>query len=76
MFDPLTAATLPPDRIVEMCDELIAAHGLVDQGGVLPNLDAKRTLLPTSGRSFDRVDPQRLRANRSTARRKSPSVPT
>jgi alpha-galactosidase len=27
MFDPLTAATLTLDQIVEMCDELIAAHG-------------------------------------------------
>ena len=27
MFDPLTAATLSLDQIVEMCDELIAAHG-------------------------------------------------
>ena len=27
MFDPLTAATLTLDKIVEMCDELIAAHG-------------------------------------------------
>jgi len=27
MFDPLTAATLTLDQIVQMCDELIAAHG-------------------------------------------------
>ena len=27
MSDPLTAATMPLDRIVAMCDELIAAHG-------------------------------------------------
>jgi alpha-galactosidase len=27
MFDPLTAATLSLDQIVQMCDELIAAHG-------------------------------------------------
>ena len=27
MFDPLTAATLRLDQIVQMCDELIAAHG-------------------------------------------------
>ena len=27
MLDPLTAAVLTPDRIVQMCDELIAAHG-------------------------------------------------
>jgi hypothetical protein len=65
MFDPLTAATLPPDRIVEMCDELIAAHGCVDQGGLLPNLDAKRTLVPGSGKTFGWVDPRELRASRS-----------
>ena len=38
MFDPLTAGTLPPDKIVEMCDELIAVHGFVQDGGVLPPL--------------------------------------
>ncbi len=47
MFDPLTAAQISPDRIVEMCDELIAGHG-----ATLPNLDAKRTLVPTSGKQF------------------------
>ena len=56
MFDPLTAATLPLDRIVELCDEMIAAHG-----DLLPPLDAKRTLVPTSGKAFDRVDPKALR---------------
>ena len=45
MFDPLTAATLTLDQIVEMCDELIAAHG-----DLLPPLDAKKTLVPTSGK--------------------------
>lgn len=63
MFDPLTAARLAPDRIVEMCDELIAAHGCVDDGGVLPNLDAKRTLVPNSGRRFGRPDPRAVRAS-------------
>ncbi|MDW8261995.1 MAG: alpha-glucosidase/alpha-galactosidase [Phycisphaerales bacterium] len=62
MFDPLTASMLPPDRIVELCDELIAAHGLEKDGGLLPDLDARRTLVPTSGRSFDRIDVQALRA--------------
>jgi alpha-galactosidase len=71
MFDPLTAATLPPDRIVEMCDELIAAHGFLKDGGVLPDLDAKRTLVPTSGRSFGRVDPKCLRASREPSRDKT-----
>jgi alpha-galactosidase len=63
MFDPLTAATMSPDRIVEMCDELIAAHGLAKDGGVLPDLDAKRSLIPTSGKRFERVDPKALRAS-------------
>ncbi|MEA2710436.1 MAG: alpha-galactosidase [Phycisphaerales bacterium] len=56
MFDPLTAATLSLDQIVEMCDELIAAHG-----DLLPKLDAKKTLVPTSGKPFGRVDPKLLR---------------
>jgi len=63
MFDPLTAATLPADRIVEMCDELIAAHGFERDGGVLPDLDVKKTLVPTSGKPFGRVDPRALRAS-------------
>ena len=62
MFDPLTAATLPPDRIVELCDELIAAHGFAKDGGVLPDLDAKHTLAPGSGKTFGRVDARSLRA--------------
>jgi len=56
MFDPLTAATLSLDQIVEMCDELIAAHG-----ELLPRLDSKRTLVPTSGKQFGKVDPTVLR---------------
>ncbi len=58
LFDPLTAATLSMDRIVEMCDELIAGHG-----DLLPKLDSKRTLVPTSGRTFAAVDPKVLRAS-------------
>jgi alpha-galactosidase len=50
MFDPLTAATLTLDKIVELCDELIAAHG-----DALPRLDA-RTLVPGSGKSFGKAD--------------------
>ncbi len=61
MFDPLTAATLTLDQIVEMCDELIAAHGFVSQGGVLPDLDAKKTLVPSCGKPFSAADPQKLR---------------
>ncbi|HXE53628.1 MAG TPA: alpha-galactosidase, partial [Tepidisphaeraceae bacterium] len=57
MLDPLTAATLTLDQIVQMCDELIAAHG-----DMLPKLDCKRTLVPMSGKSFGPVDPRELRA--------------
>ena len=57
MFDPLTAATMPLDKIVEMCDELIAGHG-----DLLPKLNAK-TLVPTSGKNFSAVDPASLRAS-------------
>jgi alpha-galactosidase len=67
MFDPLTAATLEPDKIVEMCDELIAAHG-----DVLPPLDAKRTLVPTSGKTFGKVDPKHLRASWDAAHAAAP----
>lgn len=38
MFDPLTAATLNLDQIVQMCDELIGAHGFAGEGGCLPPL--------------------------------------
>ena len=58
MFDPLTAATMTTDKIVEMCDELIEAHG-----DYLPNLDAKKTLVPTSGKTFAPPTPQELRAS-------------
>ena len=71
MFDPLTAAKLSPDRIVEMCDELIAAHGRVCDGGFLPDLDAKRTLVPTSGRRFGRADARALRASWESRRNRS-----
>jgi len=65
MFDPLTAATLTTDKIVEMCDELIAAHG-----DLLPKLDAK-TLVPTSGKKFDAVNPKDLRASWDAAAAKA-----
>lgn len=55
MFDPLTAATLTLDQIVQMCDELIAGHG-----DYLPKFDAP-TLVPTSGGKFGEVDPKVLR---------------
>jgi hypothetical protein len=56
MFDPLTAAILSTDKIVELCDELIAAHG-----DLLPPLDVKKTLVPSSGKKFAVVDPRELR---------------
>jgi hypothetical protein len=56
LFDPLTAAMLPADRIVQMCDEMIAAHG-----SSLPTLDGSRTLVPTSGTEFGSVARGHLR---------------
>jgi alpha-galactosidase len=55
MFDPLTAAVLPLDKIVEMCDELIAAHG-----DLLPKFPAK-TLVPTSGKQFEPANMKKYR---------------
>lgn len=57
MFDPLTAATMPPDKIVEMCDEMIAAHG-----SALPKL-TKTVNVPTSGKRFKAVDASKLRTS-------------
>ncbi|MDP9173436.1 MAG: alpha-glucosidase/alpha-galactosidase [Planctomycetota bacterium] len=67
MFDPLTAATLPLDKIVEMCDELIAAHG-----DLLPPLNT-RTLVPTSGKHFGTVDVKEIRGSWEQARARSVS---
>ena len=64
MFDPLTGATLSTDQIVEMCDELIAAHG-----DLLPPLDTKKTLVPTSGKAFNPPTPQELRASWDAAQK-------
>jgi len=64
MFDPLTAATLTLDKIVEMCDELIAAHG-----NLLPKFDAK-TIVPTSGKKFGVADVKALHASWDTAQKK------
>ena len=63
MLDPLTAATLTLDQIVEMCDELIAAHG-----DLLPPLDTRKTLVPCGGKQFAKVDPKELRAGWKAAR--------
>ena len=57
MFDPLTAAVLPLDKIVEMCDELITAHG-----ELLPPLRA-RTFIATSGKTFQPPSAAQLRTN-------------
>lgn len=54
MFDPLTAATLNLDQIVEMCDELIESHQ-----PYLPKLD-KKTLVTGSGKKFKPVQPDLL----------------
>ena len=59
MMDPLTHATLTLDQIVEMCDELIAAHGRL-----LPWLDPKKSLVPCSGKEFGPVDAKELRSRR------------
>ena len=74
MNDPLTAATLPLDKIVEMCDELIAAHGFEKDGGFLPDLDAKATRVPTSGKSFAPPTPSELRASWDAAQKQSSTV--
>jgi alpha-galactosidase len=60
--DPLTAATLPMDRIVEMCDEMIQA-----QQDMLPPLKPGRT--PSSGKTFDPPTPQQLRASWDAAKK-------
>ena len=65
MFDPLTAATLSLDQIVELCDELIAAHG-----DLLPKLDSKKTLVPRSSKSFGPVDAKMLRKSWDDTRSK------
>ena len=64
MFDPLTGATLSTDEIVDMCDELIVAHG-----DLLPPIDTKKTLVPTSGKTFNPPTPQELRASWDAAQK-------
>ena len=46
-----------------MCDELIAAHGKL-----LPNLDAKKTLVPGSDVKIKRTDPEQIRRQWDRAR--------
>ena len=60
--DPLTAATLPMDKIVEMVDELVAA-----QKDDLPPLKPGR--VPSSGKTFDPPTPQQLRASWDEAKK-------
>jgi len=65
LFDPLTAATMPPDKIVEMCDAMIAGHG-----DALPPL--KKTVnVPTSGKRFKAVNASKLRESWDAAQRAS-----
>ncbi|MBC8142591.1 MAG: alpha-galactosidase, partial [Armatimonadetes bacterium] len=61
--DPLTAATMRMDAIVEMCDELIAAHGFEKDGGYLPDLDKTPTRVPSSGKTFAPPTAKELRAS-------------
>ncbi len=72
MFDPLTAATLSVDKIVDMCDELISAHGFAKDGGYLPELDAKQTLVGSyggSGKKFSPPTAKQLRASWDAAKK-------
>ena len=62
LADPLTAATLPMDRIVEMCDEMIRA-----QKDDLPPLKPGR--VPGSGRTFDPPTARQLRASWDEAKK-------
>jgi alpha-galactosidase len=64
MFDPLTAATMSTDKIVEMCDELIAGHG-----NVLPPLNTS-SRVHGSGKKFGAIDPRGLRASWDEAQTK------
>ena len=65
MFDPLCAAVMPPDKIVEMCDELVTAHG-----ADLPELK-QTTLVPTSGKAFDPPSAVSLRESWDAAKAES-----
>lgn len=67
MFDPLTAATLTLDQIVDMCDELIAC-----QEGDLPDLDKKKTLVQGSGKTFKPTAAKDLRASWDAAHANNP----
>ena len=61
--DPLTAATLPMDTIVEMCDEMIQA-----QKDDLPPLKPGR--VPSSGKTFSPPTAKELRASWDQAKQR------
>lgn len=65
MFDPHTASVMTLDKIKEMCDEMIAAHG-----DLLPKFDSPKSLVPTSGKKFGLVDPKVLHASWDAAQGK------
>ncbi len=65
MFDPLTAATLTLDKIVEMCDELIVCYGKE-----LPKLTHK-SLVPGSGKTFTATKAAALRQSWDNAQRQA-----
>ena len=58
MNDPLTAATLTMDQIVDMCDEMIACHG-----DLLPPLNKSPRGVPFSNKTFTTVSAEQLRQN-------------
>jgi alpha-galactosidase len=58
MNDPLTAATLTLDQIVDMCDEMIQSHG-----DLLPKLDKSPRGIPFSGKTFKTSTAEELRAH-------------
>jgi hypothetical protein len=72
MFDPLTSAKLTLDQIVRMCDELIAAHGSVPDGGLLPPLAARPAHVPVPASPiYGRIDAKTLRASWDAAQAKA-----
>lgn len=56
MNDPLTAATLTTDQIVDMCDEMIVCHG-----DLLPKLDKSPRHIPFSGKNFEQTTAESFR---------------
>ncbi|MCH2175041.1 MAG: alpha-glucosidase/alpha-galactosidase [Lentisphaeria bacterium] len=56
MNDPLTAASMPLDKIVEMVDEMIVCHG-----DLLPELKANPRGIPSSGIDFKATSAEEFR---------------